>query len=468
MAELSLNTFLEPPDERRLNRFDLKKAPRQEDGHAAIVWLHAGSGVIAHSRYVHSFPTYKTNRDGETYLNFGMTYVSPESDRVCEQQYFRESKESDSPMKVPPSLDPFLLLREWLRNEINSGRMSPEQIVFRWKNPKAKDNQNPIIEWKAGHLSRLEKRGRMTGMHSLDAKLEYIFLLVDNDAPDQGVQQYISTKGLGKALRDEIQRQIKSDGVEEGNPLLNPYALRFVYNPNASSPNDFYSVGRYNRARLTDEISELIHSQNYPDVERICKPRDDEKLLIRSAMEAAAEIELPLDLLFNTGWQTENPYSDDDTEPQTPSVDSSVDSEDSGDEPEIEPLARPDEDEEPKVRRRKKVKKEENPPVRRKRKKVKTIPCDDCGFQMLETWNSCPSCGCEYEEGIDPPSLEKLASANHPGAKEALKKQAPDSDDDSDEVQCFACGTMNASDAAVCTNCGTDLTDDLFDGEAPF
>lgn len=495
-----------------------------------IFWLHALASPLP--AFVHSFAEEREFEDKETkktkrYLGFPR-FNSPDPERVHANQFFR-SKETgilkiltldrDDEKYTRSFADPFLILREWLRWEVDRKRLSTEEVVFEWQNPKERE----LIRWEAGHLSGLEKRGERNWSASLDTKNEYVFVVVPEVNPEKPLI-FQETQLIGDAIRKVIKEQIESDG-DEGDPLgAKPYAFKVKYDADEKSPMKKYTALRYNQAKYRDEIYELINSEEYPDPAEQVKFHRDDLTKIRAAFEAAAQIDLPLDQIFDPdpevrrliligeydqGRSTKaSPRGD--TQRQEPQ-----DAPRTGARPPATPgAAKPARGAAPPQGgaqapaapgRRLKA------PPAEKPVEPETVPCDRCGKQMDPKASVCPHCGAEYEVDGEPEAApqespkeepKKKGAAPPPASKESepapeapkrtggrkrggaappAEKPAPrePGDDGPEEdaiaaaesrnapdgtpTKCWACGDprikKNEKGVFVCENCGVDQED---------
>jgi hypothetical protein len=406
MAGIGLSGFLNPHGSgKRKFLFNWKKRGYVD------VWIHINNKEeLAWPSWIHSFIRYGSYKDKETgrdieCLNYP-NYVSPDSFTVNENQFFRNQDDS---LQIKPYLDPFLLFREWLRCE---SELSNDTVVFKWTNPNPRKDINPIIEWNKGHLSRLVSRGKFTYMHSLDSKLIYYFVVIDNENPSDGPQILKTTKLLGDCIRKEINRQIMSNG-ESGNPLISPYAFRLQYNDDVKNIMDTYEATRYNRAIMTPDINSAITAPDYPDPTPDCESKPNDKYHIRADMEAAAQIEIPWDKIFVDDWRDNTGTVADDN---TCNI----------------------------TRRRK------------KNDTIATVKCDDCDAMIPINASKCDSCGTEYE--IDSSSKVSNDSGNYSSNKTKASR-------------CFSCnGEMADYPTKVageyetrCVSCGLGSVDGVDD-----
>lgn len=261
--------------------------------------------VVFHTRadievsYSHGFYLNDVMEDRETgrpkkVLRF-TRFNSPDPETVLESQYFRFREKEPMPgrLKILPVRDRFLILREYLRF---SG-IPNDALIFEWHDPE--HPADPPTRWFAGELSGRVKRGKENYGHSLDAKQEYIFVVVEHARPEAGAQITRESKLLGDKVKAEIKKQMESKGEEEGNPWRTPYAFKWTCDPNASSPMNMYDAYRFERAVITDEVWAAITSEEVPDTSALVTPMDGDDDKIRVAMESAAQIDLPFDAIFS-------------------------------------------------------------------------------------------------------------------------------------------------------------------------
>jgi hypothetical protein len=284
---MGISSFVEHT---RKNSFGGSFLDKWKDDGKIVVWLHTLVDPVA--VWSHSFCFLDTVEDKESgkqkaILRFPH-YVSPDPETVHRNQYFR--KDDDDTLRVPPDRDAFLLLREWLRR---AEHISLEQGVFRWTNPK----NNDVQTWTRGELSGLVKRGRNFG-HSLDTKQQYLFAVVRNDAPKDGVFLARETALLGKRIAEVIKQRQEEHGEDGGDPQKHPYSFVWSYDDKAKSPMDSYKAWKGDH-ELTQDVWDAITSDSPPDLTEFSTPRDGDQDKIRAAMEDAAQVDLPFDEIFS-------------------------------------------------------------------------------------------------------------------------------------------------------------------------
>jgi hypothetical protein len=255
------------------------------------IWLHTRAPIVP--CFSHSFMFEDEYEDKETQKTVPTLryprFVSPDAEIVHRNQYFRND---DGTMQVPPDLDPFLLLREWLR--FGAEHIGLEDPIFKWHNAKERKD----IVWERGTLSGQVKRGKNNFNHSLDTKLEYIYVVVDNDDVDAGPVLAREGKLVSQKIVEVIKHQQKQYGDVEGDPTQHPYAFQIIAE-DASSPMNAYKAFKAERAAFSDEVWAQVSSEDFPDPLQYGQPSEGDMEKIRELFEQAAQVELPLDQIFS-------------------------------------------------------------------------------------------------------------------------------------------------------------------------
>jgi hypothetical protein len=143
---------------------------------------------------------------------------------------------------------------------------------------------------------------------SFKPALQYVLGTIDHDNLDDGIRVATEKFSLGEAIKKAVQMEVDRRGPELGDPDQNPYAFKWVFNSKARQPADFYTAYPYERAEITDEISELL-AKPAEDLGPWISPGDTKKL--RDAMEAHVTVddvdfdELFANVLENAGTQAD-------------------------------------------------------------------------------------------------------------------------------------------------------------------
>lgn len=447
------------------------------------VWLHVRAPIVP--SFSHQFMLEDTYEDKETKkkvptLRF-LRFVSPDPEIIARNQYFRHP---DGTMKNPPDCDPFLLLREWLRN---AEHLPLEEPIFKWNDPK----NRKVIVWDRGQLSGLVKRGGNWN-HTLDTKLEYVYVVVDNDNIADGPVLDREGKALSQRTVEVIEQQQSMFGTDEGDPAQFPYAFRWTAT-DAPSPMNIYKAFKAENAEHTDEVWEQISREEYPDPTPYGSPVDGDMAKIRDAFAAAAQTELPLDEIFSDDSAVRLALTR--VAQRAPARASrAAQARTAAPETSKPPLpkpgakpgtagakAAPSNGAQAKTTgpqpRRKKVETPAEPPP-----EEETIPCDDCQHPMLPTDTKCTNCGTEYEPMADeaqpakPATAPKPAQAKpnagtkpattakpKPGAVAKPKAAAAQQElpvEGEAQTNCWSCQTeLNGADR--CPECGLEQGDDI-------
>lgn len=255
----------------------------------AVVWLHTLAPIVpcfSHSFMLEDEYTDKETQQKKPVLRF-TRFNSEDPEPVHRNQYFRED---NGVMKILPDLDPFLLLREWLRF---ADHIALNEVVFQWTDFK----KNQVIQWNRGQLAGTVKRGNAFS-HSLDTKLEYVFVVVDNADRAAGAVLARFGKLLSQRVQELVAQQRKLYGDDGGDPMQHPYAFHLI-SAEAKSAMDTYKVFKEERLELTDDVWNIIGSDEFPDPVQTAAVGDGDYEKMRDAMEAAAKIELPFDRIFS-------------------------------------------------------------------------------------------------------------------------------------------------------------------------
>ena len=427
--------------------------PKWKDAGSVVLWLHTKAEPCV--AWTHSFIVAgeseeringeKTGRMKQ-FLQFPH-YVSPDPREVHASQYFRND---DGTLKTPPNRDPFLLLREWLRNQINAGLLSPDAVVFEWDDAK----NSTTIRWEAGVLSKLVKPGRGNWNHSLDSKYEGIFTVVQNDKPEDGAFLVREGKALCEAMRKKIAEEIDSKGDEEGDPTITPYAFKWRFDKNAL-PADMYAVSRFDKAKYTDEIYKAISGDEFPSAAEQLSVKDDDFIKIRAAFESAARIALPLDAIFSDDSAERRSVLS--TKPQRgAAVAAPKPAQDA-----VKPTARLGGPKPPPSSAAPQVAPVAAAQTSRKLKAkpvVEMIPCDSCQKPMPVTAAKCDGCGAEYDVDAAP---EPVVAAQHDTGDDYENDVATGAHVHSDEpTTCGFCGSKRIKDGS-CADCGMSTSDNI-------
>lgn len=385
--------------------------------------LHTGTPIVA--MWQHGLPRIFEQKDEKTGNTrrrvFGGSFNCLEEESVLVKQYRRDR--STGERVLPPVVCPMCRLLEALRQAYEDGDIGFTDPVFRWVGDDPNETQDLTLGgmlnmYGSDRLTDEEKAAIKASNISLRdawqenswAKCNYLFTVVDYDAPESGVQLAIETTALGDAVKDCIHAQLKAYGEKDGNPMLNPYVIAWEHHPNAKEFTKRYKAIAMPRFEITHQIEELISGEP-PDITNVVKPGNITKL--RAELEARCVLKdksvIPWDDIWGPAERAG--YGDDDTGAKAAENEAQEAVDDMANkrrrasaqvpaEVKAEPAPEPTPGPAATGRRRKKVEPEPEPPP--PPPAVNMIPCDECGKPMPETATTCPHCGAEYELEDEP------------------------------------------------------------------
>jgi hypothetical protein len=454
------------------------------------IWLHTRAPIVP--CYSHQFMIEDEYEDKDTRRMVPVLryprFVSPDAEIVHRNQYFREN---DDTMQTPPDLDPFLLLREWLR--FQADHIGLQDPVFKWNDEK----NRKVIVWERGSLSGLVKTGKTNFNHSLNTKLEYIYVVVDNDNVATGPVLAREGKLVSQKIVEVIKQQQRQYGEVEGDPMQHPYAFQIIAE-DTPSPMNSIKAYKHEVAEFTDEVWAQISSEDYPDPLVYGSPSEGDMEKIRDAFEKAAQVELPLDEIFSEDPEVRRALTRPASDRRSPArASKAAQARGQTPPPPTRPAApapagkpapasapaaaAPVASGGPQTRRKKVDKSAEPPPV-------EMIPCEDCNTPMLPTDTVCSKCGAQYEPVEDdsppppaPAAAPKPATAPKPGsspkpatapkpaatsakpaaaARAPQQQQPPQQEGSAAASNCWSCG-VDLEGKTVCPSCKMDQGDDI-------
>jgi hypothetical protein len=422
MAEMSLDEFLGHSTTSSKTGFLKgwkKKKPPEID-----IWLNTNSTLT--SLWQHQWPKIQdVERDGvKTREVWSGNFNSWETEALLKDQYKRTRDGSDL-RESPPLVCPMSIMIEEVRRLVREGELDWTDKLFKFEG----DDPLKAIILHAGGIYNAYNKKDMTGdekdslkkahislkeawKENLMAKCNYVFRVVDNDDLDSGNQIAIETTSLGEKVKKVISDTMVGKGREGGNPLLNPYCIRWTYDKDAKAFNEKYNAIKMDQIKLTSSVEELIN-QPAPDITNIIKPGNIK--ILRTSMEAhyiGPEGALDWDYIFEKAEkiqaeQDDKPFYEDDDAQLVPDIKTKK--------------------EKPKKVTKAKKKKPEPEPEPESEEEEEGYECDDCGNPMEADELKCSECGAEYEdnpeeeEPIPPPPPKKKARGNKATKGKAFK-----------------------------------------------
>lgn len=379
-----------------------------KDNGSVVVWIHTKH--VPKAVWIHPLPKVVVREDrnsgSPTREVWGGSYICYEREDTLKKQY----KRTDSGQReFPPRRCPICRFVEWVRLMVESGKMNWCREVFRFDadDPQktkvlhagglynafgARDLEDAQVKEMAKHGVYAKTAWRENAM----AKLNYLFVVVNDDDPEAGPVVTTVTGLLGDKTKDVIRKAMnpKVLGPERGNPMISPYPICWVYDEKKTKFDEKYDAFRAENSKLTREIERAIRGPAL-DVSREVAPFD------RDSMWAYLEAHclLPKD---KVPWERffEAASEDDDESGLSVSSARSADrgpSEDSFSEPAPSKSTAPEEE---------------------------MFACDECGKAMPASAKTCAHCGARYDVEAEPPAQEKVLPKRS-AAKASVTRQSP-------------------------------------------
>jgi hypothetical protein len=281
----------------------------KEDG-SIVVWVHPTAPIF--SLWSHRFyKTVEVEEDGEKIVKvFSFRDNCLEKEALLKKQRYRD-RDTDE-REMPPAICPHCLMVEWVRTQINSGKLEWSDPVFDFKS----DDQESDVTLYAGGICGLFQKPKLTkeelghlrksGIKQKEAykqngfaRQQYVMSVCSEADADAGWLIALEGPTLGDKMRKAINDEIKRCGgdVHQGHPKYNPYPFEWTYDENKEF-DDKYDVVALTRTKPKGVIAELLADaeNNVPDTGRITS----EPYLgtLRQLMRDHAVIDMPIDSWF--------------------------------------------------------------------------------------------------------------------------------------------------------------------------
>ena len=455
------NTWKQTKEE-KLNFSGTKKLRDWKDNGSIVIWLHTKSGITA--RLIHLVP-YVDKDDNEKKVIRYFPFTCHEDPKV----YYQQDEAQNCP--IDRAID---LLAE-------DGRVDDDDIV--WDASIGNNKKDRIY-------TKLDFCGLEGGewRNSMKPRFQWVFVVVDDEHVDEGLRVAAEARTLGDAIKECISNEIDSQGDDLGDPDENPYAFKLVYDKDAKKATDYYKAYSYRRAKLTDEIQDLLASPTV-DVGNYIDPGNSIRL--REIFEAHFKADLDLDMLFDN---IQDPDREDNASPEE-------------DVEEVEPEKKTKSGKKGKSKKKEpEPEKVEQPTADREicelcngtgkvgKRKAECPDCEGVGYFAIEITEQevcetcegvgtigkkkakCPDCDgsglVNPEDAPDPePEPEPKPKKKPPkksgkkgGKKGKGKKNEPEPEPEEEDIQsnttCGGCKKQIPDDATVCPYCGAEFGDD--------
>ncbi len=366
-------------------------------------WMHTRAPFIA--LWQHNIPRIvEREKDGRTTRQvWGGTFNCHEAEETLRRQYYRDRATGER--KHRPTTCPQCLLIESVRDLVRAKELDWLDTIFKFEGDDPAQSQ--IIHagglynaFSDNNLTNSEKQAMsqagVSPMHAWKentyAKCNYVFVVVDEESPEDGVQITTETTLLGDKVKEVIRDAMTATTEEDGNPMKNPYCIRWEHRPKEQAFGDKYKAIKMERIELTDEVRQLIESTP-PEMDDIVKAGNPTAL--RTALEDAyvgPRGLIDFDQIFERSereFEKREPKKAKAAAPPPPKK--------------PEPLPAPKEE-------------------------AELVDCDKCGEEMGADESTCPHCGFCYEENEpepEPPPPPKKRRRSRSEAKAETAKVPP-------------------------------------------
>lgn len=200
---------------------------------------------------------------------------------------------------------------EWVENEIFAGRIKPEDVIFRF------DDGNPehLVELHAAGLTGIislencpEKWKRQCKSakvlqekqkpwnENLNPKSVHCFQVVDDANPNE-VKWAVEPPDLYFKLITAINDEKERSGVDDGDPLINPYPLLWKFDENVAYGQGNKVITQTKR-KPSNKILRLIKGPKRKDQKDVIGPGDCTWLRASMENHIVDGIEMPFDEIF--------------------------------------------------------------------------------------------------------------------------------------------------------------------------
>ena len=345
-----------------------KRVPPQID-----IWLHTKRLPVSIPQ--HNFPIIREMEDRDTgakkFNVWSNSYNCHEAEATVKDQY---KYNDDGTRRAPATKCPLCRLIDAVRRQTDEGILGFTQPIFKFEGSDDLKviHAGGLYNAYGGQLTDEEKkwlkianiRRDEAWMENGNAKINYMFSVVDNDDPGSGVQVTTETSLLGDKTKDVIIGQRKARG-DKGDPFKSPYCIRWEHHKMEQQFQKKYSATAMTEMPYTKVIRDLIEGDP-PDVAQMLRPFKIDEL--RTLLEKSVEkgVKLPWDEIFDVTQEEDN-------EPERPAEEREAGS------------VKPDED-------------EDTCPECGPGKACPHVACDQCEKPILKSDPVCKHCGHNYAQ----------------------------------------------------------------------
>jgi hypothetical protein len=388
-----------------------------------VAWLHPKYKPVRVNRFI--FPTEvkykdKNTQEDKSFVAQFEKYLSPDDEKVHlghKRQKDGKWRHRDKAYLYMPVYDVGHKVMDYVWEQIASGDLSPSANVFewQWKNSKGEAKH---LAWQAGYLCGYVDRGQQFFNVTLKSKSESILQFVNNASPSKIMVGYFpgmltgkpeqyepkidKSKGLLMMAIEAECREAESEGdpYDMGKPTKFPYPFKIEYDE-AADVTAKYKVTAYRQKVLRDKIQftdtiRNLFAKDPHDISHLTRTTEYQAERLYTAMKSAAQIDLPLNEMFDP-WFNMLKGKEDKAAVSVPVSGRSESDHDLGSPQSCLPTFGEERLVEP--------------------SELEGCPTPRCGLLTHPEWNKCPK--CEHDlvtsgTSVEPPSMEWLKSVSWP------------------------------------------------------
>ena len=222
---------------------------------------------------------------------------------------------------TPPHVCPECLLGEYIREQVNTGKLHWLAPIFKWESAEEEEVITaqgllgfPKLD-KLSDAQKLELREHGVNLKFAwkedgRAKLNWIFTIIEHNHPEEGIFVAIEAGLLGDKVRKVIKQTMEAKGMvpggseKNGNPLVRPYPFKWTYNDaEGIAFGDKYDATAFPEVTPTPEVEALLLAE--PPREAVANiMRQPDLVALRKNLEEHCLLKnVPWDTIFAPAYQ---------------------------------------------------------------------------------------------------------------------------------------------------------------------
>jgi len=259
-----------------------------------VVWLHPGATIVP--LWSHSWHRVIKTRDGDTKL-VSMRFNSLEPEAILKRRNRRDDKTGER--EYPPQVCPFSLFLEWLYQAVRGGQIGwtddifvfdevDDQLTIHAGGALGMFGRDDLTAEEKSQMRRARIRADEAWKEKLDARMQYVFRVVQDHDPGAGCVIALEAQALGDKMKkvisdrmDDVKHPVPA-AENPGNPFTHPYAFKWVFDDKENF-NKKYDCRAMTSIELSPEVQEVF-DRPAPGIDELCGPSNIREL--RQSFEA--------------------------------------------------------------------------------------------------------------------------------------------------------------------------------------